>query len=356
VQAKLAIRFATQADVSLSGEMPVAGTYNTNEQLFSPTSTVPKETKTISVDVTEKLGAVVSATLTVSKDSLAIERMEWNMLAAMKFDVVAKNIPEMNSTGFIDVTQTIAYKNYDVGMEMVARLNMTTTFEPSLDIYQFPFSTEYPDNIWYTNTSMVTLTGDVSGFINAHGLTTEQKEQIFTEDLKNATGATDFPISFDHLNSPNGEITDGKFGPYYGNTTATRMECVDAVTMAFGDVELEVFEINVGSGDDTIYYSPGFRMFGAVPDASNLPSGVDTAMAFMGQEDMKMEPVTTTKATAEINSIETYTNSIASEAGSNGIADFFFKAPFIGIILIVAVIISVSTVFVILKNARKPLA
>jgi hypothetical protein len=136
----------------------------------------------------------------------------------------------------------------------------------------------------------------------------------------------------------------------------TSMECLNAFTTTYGDLELDVFEIAVGSGEGRMRYSPGFRMIGVAVDADSLPAEVSTIFEFMGEQDMEMEPVATAKATAEINAIETYTNNVADkvDGSSNAIGDFFLKAPFLGVILVIVAIVIVGAVFIFSKRARKP--
>jgi hypothetical protein len=352
--AKVAMKFATQASVSVTGKLPAAGTYDAEQNPWMSFSTVPKETKTVSLDLTEKLGFVLSATAIVNKTDYALRQMDWNLRSAFLLDVTAKNIPNINST---DDQQVISYKDYDIGMDLVAKANMSMMFSPALDVYQFPF-TEYDE--WTTNNSMVTVNGDVSGFFNARGLTAEQEAQIFTEELMNATGSSSFPIEFDHLTSPDGEITDGQLGPYSGNVTSMDMYCVDAVTKIINGANYDVFTIQVDDGMEMIY-SPGFKLLGMPMDAEDLPvdlpDEVSTITSLIGQQDMEMEPVSVSTATSNIASIESYTDAVAShvsgDKGSNGLGDFFFKSPFLGIIMVVIAAIVIDAMVLIGMKARK---
>jgi hypothetical protein len=350
VEAEFAAKFATQADISVTGKMPLAGTYGVYEQPFSSTSTVTKEVKTITIDLTEKMGAFYSTTLIVEKNTYAIQSMECNAMAAMSLDVVAVNLPDINTT---DTQQIISYKNYDVGMNLVAQVNLTILFDPSLVIFEFPFTV---GDTWTTNECVANISGDVSGTFDAHGLSVDQKAQIFTEEVKNATGATDFPIVFDHLTSPNGEITNGKFGPVNETLSATLMECTDAEAKTYGSVEFDVFEVTVGYSENKIYYTPGMKLFAMALDTADLPTGSDAVMSLMGgQGAMQMEPVSTATASAQISAIESYTNNVAGQSGgstSNAVGDFFLKAPFLGVILIVVVIVAIGAVFVLSKKGR----
>ncbi len=359
LDAKVAVKFATQANVAVSGKLPVAGTYDTDDNAFSPLSTVAKETKTVSLALTEKLGIVLGATLDVDKTTMAVNQVDWTLRSAMVLEFDGKNIPQVDTNGTV---QTIGYKDYDIGMELVARANLSTLFTPALDIYQFPFAT---GETWYTNNSMVTVNGDVSGFLNAHGLTAEQEEKIFTDELKNTTGSTSFPIEFDHLSSPEGEITDGQFGPYYGNVTSMKMECLSSITQTLNGVQQEVFVIEVDDGAQMLY-SPGYKFIAGMSadvDADSLPvdlpEEVSIVTSFMGNQNMEMEPISVEAATTSIASIETYTDSVATQAGAKGttsgsLEDFFLKAPYLGIIMVVVAAAIVAALVFVGTRPRKP--
>ncbi len=351
--AKMAVKLATQANMKITGMLPAAGTYDADQNLWFG-SDVPKETKIISAELTEKLGIVIGATAIVDKSSYAVNKIDWTLKCAMVLEAKAKNIPQINST---ENQQIVSYKDYDLGMSLVAGANLSMLFTPALDLYQFPFST---NDAWYTNNSMVTVTGDISGSFNAHGLTAEQEEQIFTGDLKNATGSTKFPIEFDHLTSPDGEITDGNFGPYYGNITTMEMECLSGDNETINGVDLDVFNIQIDGGAQMLYAS-GFKVLGLSANIDSLPmdlpSEVSSIMAMMGNQDIAMDPVPVDTATAKIASIETYTDSVASQAGANGasssLADFFLKAPFTGIIMAVLAAVIITALLAIGLKSRK---
>jgi hypothetical protein len=352
--AKMAVKFATQANVKVTAQLPVAGTYDADENAWFGPSSIPKATKVITLDLTEKLGIVLSATAIVDKTSSAVKQVDWEMSSAMVLDMDATNIPEISTNG---TQQTIGYKNYDVGLDLVAEANLTMQFTPALDIYQFPFS---QGETWTTNNSMVTVNGAVGGFFDAHGLTADQEEQIFTEDLKNATGATSFPISFDHLTSEDGEITDGQFGPYYGNISSMGMKCLSGITKTLGGIQTDVFVIQVDEGTK-MFYSSGLRVLGisADPDNLELPDEASIITGMIGAQDMEMDPVTVSTATSSIDSIEAYTKSVATQAGakasdSGTLGDFFLKAPYIGIIMVVVAALVVAALVFVGLRARKP--
>jgi len=353
VTAKMAVRVATVANIEITGAMPVAGDYGVSEDLFSPSSTVAKEAKTMSLDLDEKMGMVLTATTILEKSTMAISNITWNYKGALTVDLNAKNVPDINTT---ETTRTITYKNYDVGVEAVAGMNLYMDFAPSLDVLQLPIA---QGEGWHTNASTVTISGNVNGHVDAHGLTDDQKAQIFTEELTNATGATDFPISLDKLTTPDGEMTNGTFGPYTANLTGTSMYCSrNTESHVVDGKERQYYVIQAGNGERFLY-SPDGGLFAGLSmsvdtDEMNLPSSASYVTNFIGSQ-VDMEPMDADAASNNIRSIESYTDKLAAEANDKGfnISDFFFKAPFIGILMVVIAAMSIAVLVFYAVKFRK---
>ncbi|MBI0583756.1 MAG: hypothetical protein ISF22_05955 [Methanomassiliicoccus sp.] len=351
VAAKMAVKFATAASIEVTGELPVAGTYSTYQNPFSSASMVEKERKTVSLDIDQKLGIVVASTAIIEKSTMSITNMTWSLSGALSVEVDGKNIPDINTTG---TSQVISYKNYDLGFSLVAGVDLFMDFSPALDLYQLPVE---QGQTWYTNETQVTASGSVNGYLDAHGLTAEQKKDIFTEDLKNATGATDFPIRFEKLNSTDSEITNGQFGPYTGDVPSIKMRCLDGNMTRTVDGEVrEYLIIQVNDGPNMLYSSGLNFMAGMYADMDmedmpvELPAEAGFLSGLMG-EKFQMEPMSVEAASKNIESIESYTNKMTGAAGGSSIADFFFKAPFLGIFFVA---IAALSVIIIVFVARKP--
>jgi hypothetical protein len=353
VVAKVAVRLATHGNLEVTGQLPVAGTYNLEDNAMSPLSTVPKETKKISMELTEKWGLVVSSTITVEKASMAIAGITSDAKTAFSVEFDATNVPDVNST---DSSEIISYKNYDIGMEMVAGMEMNMDFTPSLDLFQLPV---VKGETWYTNQSMVTVSGSVNGHFDAHGLTDEQEEQIFTEELKDATGATDFPITFDTLNTTDGKIKNGQFGPFYSNITSMKMQCLyTTVTKTVGDEQREYLLIRVNDGSK-IWYSPDSKFMSGVSTSTDdsdvdLPDEMSMLTSLTGSE-VAMDPIDVETATKNIASIEAYTTKVASEVDGEGASasDLFFKPPFLGVFFAAIGVLSIGIIAFYVVKTRK---
>ncbi|MDW5563562.1 MAG: hypothetical protein SA339_10085 [Methanomassiliicoccus sp.] len=355
VTAKMAVRFATSANVEVTGSMPVAGSYSASDNPFAPSSTVNKVTKTMTVSLDEKLGMVLSATAIVEKASRAITNMTWTYKGAASVELDGKNIPDVNTS---DGVQRISYKNYDVGMEMVAGMNLYMDFTPALDLLQMPVK---QGETWYTNASTATVSGSINGHIDAHGLTDDQKALIFTEELANATGATDFPIDLRNLNTTDGKISNGQFGPYEYKVDPMKMRCLYGyIVRNVDDVDKQYMIIQVNDGAKFLYSPDAALMSGMylslddtqIPD---LPEGTDYIMTILGNQ-VNLEPVDAQTASNNIASIESYTNKLTSDVDDSGfnISDFFFKAPFLGTFFGIIAVISVGVIVFFAVRPRKP--
>lgn len=352
ITAKTAVRFATSAEIAVTGKMPVAGTYSLTDNIFSPSSSVAKETKTMSIDLEEKMGMVLTATTIIEKSTMAITNMTWSYKGALSLEADAKNIPDINVS---EDAMTIAYKDYDVGMEIVAGLNLYMDFAPALDLFKLPVN---QGEVWYTNTSTVTIRGNVNGHLDAHGLTDDQKALIFTEELRNATGSTDFPISFENINTAAGKITNGEFGPYYEDVAPIKMRCLS------GNIEYTVdgekrsyWYIQVDDGP-RILFSPDMSVPAGMLMTTNdveLPDDASYLTSFLGNQ-VKMEPMDMEEVSKNIGSIEAYTDKLTAEVNDDGfnIRDFFFKAPFLGIFFTALAVIAIAILAFFMVRPRKP--
>lgn len=354
VTAKMAFRFATSASLKVTGGLPAAGTYGAADNPFDPRSTVAKETRTVSVDLEEKMGMVLTGTTTVEKSSMAIANITWSYKGALSVEVDAKNIPDINATGSV---QVISYKDYDVGFEAVAGLDLYMNFAPALDLFQVPV---VQGETWWTNETALTVTGSVNGHVSAHGLTDDQKAQIFTEELRNATGATDFPISFEKLNTPDGEIKNGKFGPYNSTVDPIKMRCLNGlVTHTINGEQKQYMKVQVNDGATFLYsqdegFLAGMYMNMGGSSFPALPEEAGYVTTFLGNQ-VSADPMDAKVASDKIKSIDAYTTKLTSDVNSGGfIQDFFFKAPFLGFFFVALGVISIGILAFFMTRPRKP--
>jgi len=354
VTSKVAMKLDTKIDVSVSGMLPAAGSYSYSDNPFSPTSTVTKQSKTVTVDVTEKLGVVITSTAIVQKSTHAISNITVDTTGALTLEVDATNIPNVNSS---NGQQVISYKNYDMGAKACIDVVVYMDFQPALDLFQLPVE---KGELWYTNSSTMTMSGQVTGFVDAHGLEDEWKESIFTEEFGNATGSSDFPINLDKLNSEDPKITNGHFGPVTSDIPSIKMKCLStSVTHEVNGVSKEYYVIEVNDAQRILYCPTlGFICGGAISTYTKdmtieLPEGADMITGILGDE-FAMDPMSTDTAASEIASIESYTSSVEKEAkGGSSIADFFFSSPYLGTLMVIGAAACIGIILYIGTRGRK---
>jgi hypothetical protein len=355
VTSKVAMKLDTKIDVSVSGMLPAAGTYSYSDNPFNPDSTVAKQSKTVTVDVTEKLGVVMTTTAIVQKSSHAVSNITMQTNGAFCLEVDAINIPNVNSSSG---QQVLSYKNYDLGVKACIDLTMYMDFSPALDLFQLPVM---QGELWYTNSSTMTMSGQVTGFVDAHGLEDEWKESIFTEEFVEATGSSDFPINLDKLNSEDANITNGHFGPVTNEIPPMKMRCLStSVTHEVNGVSKEYLVIEVNDAQKILYCPTlGFMCGGAVSTETDdmpveLPEGTDMFTGMLGDE-LSMDPLSADSVAGEISSIESYTSSVEKEAtGGSSIADFFFSSPYLGTLMVIGAAACIGIILYVGTRGRKP--
>jgi hypothetical protein len=271
--------------------------------------------------------------------------------AAAVVGLKGTNIPEINST---DAYTVLAYKDYDISLNAVFKTNISIEFTPALATLDFPLNVS---DEWSMD-SMVTVTGDISGFVNAVGLPADLEQQLLDSEFAQTFGATSLPITFDHFTSEDNSIVDGKIQPKYGNLTAD-LVCISKVTKQVNGVYREVYVIQIDEGPK-FYYCPAEKFFSSAEmplDPEMLPVELPIDVTQLTGDTAEMQMVDPATAATELASIEQYAtgveNKAAGTAASNGLSDFFFKAPFIGLIMIIASIVIVAlAVFMVMKKRK----
>jgi hypothetical protein len=336
----------SEIHVQVSGEMPKAGTYG-----FSDINSLPKEQKTVELDVQEDFAVVFDGNVIFNKTDMAVKKMGYEFKASAVVSLDGTNIPTINATG----GQTkIEYSNYNIDIKFDLTLEINMVFDPALNIYDFPL--DFEDE--WTVESTATVSGAVDGFLDATGLPAEMEQEMFTQELADQTGIADFPIEFDKLSSTGegANIHDGIIESYDVPVYA-EMACVEKIQMTvFGHGNVDVYVIEVNGGPDRLYYSPGVQFFTSVgTDLSGieLPGGIPSGLT--PEAEMQMDTVESEQAEGGIASVATYQMQVSEDAGQSSTdsgSNFFLDSPYVGIILIVVVILVVM-IAVVLVARRK---
>ncbi|MDD1765268.1 MAG: hypothetical protein LUO84_02300 [Methanomassiliicoccales archaeon] len=335
----------TEANVQVSGEMPKAGTYsNPND--------APKEQKTVELGLVADFAVVFDGNVIFNKTDLAVKRMSYEFNASMVVSADGTNIPTIN----MSAGQTeIGYDNYDIDIRFDLNLAVDIDFDPMLDIYDFPLDV---GDMW-TVESVATVSGTIDGFLDATGLPSEIEQEILTQDLAEQTGITDFPIEFDQLSSDGEDVSihDGIIESFQAPIYA-EMECIDMAPMiVLGHGTIDVYVIEVDGGPSQLYYAPGVQFFTSVGTGLGgieLPEGIPSGLT--PDVEIQMDTVDPEEAENGIASVAAYQTQVSEEAtGEESTSDgsnFFFGAPYIGIILIVVVILVVIVAVVLIARRK----
>jgi len=160
----MAIKLATHANAKVTGELPKAGVYNLTYDNYMDGTGIEMEEKAVSFDMTEDFAVIISATVHMEKDTLAIKSIELTLDAAAVISVDAKNFPmiEDDWSGFSSsyVLLDVSYTNYEIEAKAVLEAKMTPRFTPALNLYEFPLDV---GNEWQVD-SVMNVTGEVDGF------------------------------------------------------------------------------------------------------------------------------------------------------------------------------------------------
>jgi hypothetical protein len=343
VKAVTAVKVTTTMTVEVTGQFPKAGSYDSSEspleEMFASDNL---EAKTISADLTERFGMVLTTYLNVTIDDLAIESLYGEYKAAASLDFDGKNIPTPEDDGnYLNLT----YKNYDVWVAAHLDVDLSVVFTPALDLFQFPL---VDGEDWYTNESEATVSGHISGSIDARGLPAEITDQIFTDEFKAATGVTGFPIELDDLSTDDGPFTDGSFGPQTSTIPSMWMHCTA--------VDDDTYEVTSDDGMDLEFSSTtGFLTSSSVTvDSSTLsddlpvdvPEQLSLVTSMMEPQTVDMETVSVETAQTNIDSISSYTSDVASSTPPSGGIDLVIVL----VIVIVAAVILVGAVVMVRRK------
>ncbi|NYT15123.1 MAG: hypothetical protein GKC02_04075 [Methanomassiliicoccales archaeon] len=336
-------------DVEVTGELPKAGTYDSE--------TMPEmEEKTISVDASLDYALWTHVDVQVVKSTMAIQSIDIEIHGSLIIDASVQNFPNVQ-TG--PEEETVSYESMDVWMSADINVEINIDFEPALDIFQFPFDV---GDEWVVG-SNATISASADGFIDATGLPAEFEEEIFSDEVFVANGVNGFPIELDQL------VFEGEDAPPISNGVleATTeyiefdMACVGSnlVTLPnYGAVNVYILEIN---GEQRFYYSPDVKFLTSMDiDFEQLfgESGIEMPFELpeMSEDDTTLGSMDASTAKTGIQEIADYQSSISEDAEDGpatggDINDFFFKEPYFGIIIVVLVVVVViSVVFAAVKR------
>jgi len=334
----MAAKASLDASVSFSALMEVAGTYNASE-------TPEEEEVTVDADLNVDAAVIVNADMTFDKDTMAIESVSLDLKIIVSVDFEANNIPNHDSD-VVNQTEEYSYDDYDVSGDLELNLGMDLTFDPALNLWDFPL---FLGDSWDVS-SVATLSGSLTGSLDVQGLPEDIEEDIFSEEVYNITGFTEFPIIFEEIHGAgNSPIDEGVIEEYVTEEFELSMECTDYFT--FNDEylgEIAVYEIQVNGSNSPLkyYYSPdmGFMSYFEM-DTDEMDDGVATYISANMTTMVAVNPVTAEEHIADIADFQSNVNE-----DQGGIAGFFTDPPYLGIILVGAIVVVAGAAVFLIKR------
>jgi hypothetical protein len=340
---RTAAMMSLEAGISVTAEMPKAGTYEFTE-LFE----IETEEITMSVDASFEAALVIDVDITFERDTMALESIDLNVAASASMDLNADNIPmfllgDMFDDDYDENTSTsydVSYEDFDISGEMELDLALEMVFDPALNLWDFPINV---GEEWYVN-SEGTLSGTMSGFIDVQGLPEEWEDEMFDD-----SGITGFPIVFEELNGDddfpfeNGVLEETTENIEFG------LRCLSASTV---NTEkrgyITVYKINIKETPLMLFYSPEVSFLSQFSMNTTDLEDMIPIPGMTGQE-IEMEEVEPEVAEEKINEISDYQGGI-SDGGSSDIAGLFTESPYLGVILIVVIVIVVVAAVLLVRK------
>lgn len=307
----------------------------------SPTGTTVA--KIVSANGNADLVYYSTMNMIVDRSSMAVRSLDMNSKVMMNIDLSATNVP------IDDVDGTTQFRSFHVGVDMMAYLNTSATFTPSLDLFKFPIGV---GEKWYVS-SIMNISGNLSG-----SLTVDDPSNILDDlDTTGEIGDMDGPIDLSNYTGEFSgyEMDQGQIGPYDEDIYAS-LNCTEIRNIPTGTGSKDVYVINVnenshGEPEFIIMYSPEVASFASIEVTSSILDELDTgavpgidvlSMVDLNFEDnLKMEIVEPSVAAQGIEQItgehvSTKTNTGTSSPSSDNV---MFLA-LIGVAAIVVVIVA----------------
>lgn len=337
----MAAMMTIDAGISITAELPVEGTYAPEDLI-----TAEREEITMSAALDFEMVLTVSVDVTFESDTMALQSVEISIKLTGNLDLSADNLPiwliEMmgNDTDLESMTGDIKveYEDYDISADLELNLAMDLEFVPALNMWDFPLDQGDEWNV----SSNATLSGSMTGSLDASGLPSELEDALF-EEISDDIGVDSFPIIFEDLEFEDNPFENGELEETTEHIGPIALQCTDVFMVDdpyWNDIT--VYEINVEGTPLNFYYSPdvGFMSHFSM-NMNDLDEG-------MPNEDVMIEAVDPDVAEDNIAEISDRQGEVDEEGGMLG---FFTDAPYLGIILVaVIVVVVVAAVFLIRKK------
>ncbi|MFO7791506.1 MAG: hypothetical protein R6W73_00805 [Candidatus Saliniplasma sp.] len=321
--------FNVGGNFELTGQLPKEGE---SAEDYDPET----EERTISGNGDLEFVQTMSGEATFEKSDLALESLEIDIEISIDGTVVLNDVPDMEA---IEEEGIFEYTDYDGSVDLSFQLSMDYTFDPALDLFDFPIE----EGSWEVSSEM-TVSGTYEGMFDVNGLPDFMEEQIETEL------GTELPMIFeDHELEESEEIGDGVIEETSEEITIP-MKCTgtDEVVLYDGETtEVYLLEFDIPDPEDpytTEQETPGFVMKYS-PEHGNIVSAqgsfVDSPMTeYMTEDTMEMELVDRSTAANNIDAVE-------GDGEDDG------SIPFISANMILIAVIAAVMISTVLKKNKK---
>lgn len=159
-------------------EMPEEGTYRFEEWDFEP----PMETKEISIEIDLEVSLRIDGTAHFTKETHRLEDLEMQLTLKGSVDIALRNFPQIDHAydeETYEEIMTVVYTDMDVSGSADIKVTLSMSFDPPLDLFNFPIIEEEE---WVAE-SNVTISGTYQGILDAEGLPEEMIEDMLEEDM-----------------------------------------------------------------------------------------------------------------------------------------------------------------------------
>jgi hypothetical protein len=335
--------------------LPAPGTYSGSCTYGFFDGAIPAVTRSVEVDMDLTSLSTTSGTARYAVSDLALMEETSNATDQVSGRVILRGVP-MIDLNLTLCPETVTYDDPDLTIAVNMNNEYRVLFSPALDYFDFPIN---PSEDWWVY-SNATVGATLSGTINVDGLDAAD-EAAFFDSLASAfqsisglaiTGLDHFPIDLAQIT-----VTVGGTNVLQGGLlrdmvvpVAERLQAREAnMTLADGDLHpvmlLSAYQDPLAGCPPTLYavYSVDDGM---IVGLELYPTCEPTGLAIF-----ELRPVPADTAQEKIGNTERNYAVVPTPAG-NPVADFFFAAPYWGLLLVILAIAIIA--LLLLRRRGRP--
>jgi hypothetical protein len=354
---------------NLTASLPVPGTYAGDNSTGTclPSLTMPMADRAIAVTVDWSALENGTSMSAYQVSDLSTTKQIANATARVRGTLDGINVPivDFNKT---TCEETISYAPQNLVIDENTQSQTRITYEPAMNYFDFPIT---DNKTWWAN-STATVGGTVSGTIDLQGLTSAE-EQAFFQNLSASlnsmagiavTGLDQFPIDLSKITGTAGldnVLQNGIIQDYPLNITQN-LRATAAVRTLGDQNQHPVYLITPASYTCPTTSPSTLPVTYAAMYAPDYPAANAGMIAgyeglfCLGSTSQTVFSLGSVPASQVIGDIEQTRNNYNPfpQGSTNANADFFFAAPYLGLILMaVAVVVVAVAALLVLRGHRK---